>query len=169
MGGVLINAYCLWVNCMWWRARGSSEIGYKDNGLWAGLCWKTTKYSINKQMHLPSQHYWICHRLSPSSSLLHTSSPSVSAVSLRVSSLSTYQLRPSSLCIQWQPLIHASSYRVSINSPLSECPPHCNWLYKCTILCVSLWKTTAGRCVLLISGHHLLTERLWLWFQTKSL
>lgn len=38
---------------------------------------------------------------------------------LGVSSLSTYQLRPASLCIQWQPLLHASSYRVSIQSPLN--------------------------------------------------
>uniref|UniRef100_A0A672GQ45 Collagen, type XIV, alpha 1a n=1 Tax=Salarias fasciatus TaxID=181472 RepID=A0A672GQ45_SALFA len=38
---------------------------------------------------------------------------------LGVSGLSTYQIRPSSMCVQWQPLLHASLYRVSIQSTLN--------------------------------------------------
>uniref|UniRef100_A0A3B4BEK0 Uncharacterized protein n=1 Tax=Periophthalmus magnuspinnatus TaxID=409849 RepID=A0A3B4BEK0_9GOBI len=40
-------------------------------------------------------------------------------LSLGVSGLSTYQVRPNSMCVQWQPLTHASSYRVSIQSTLN--------------------------------------------------
>ncbi|XP_074510263.1 collagen alpha-1(XIV) chain isoform X2 [Sebastes fasciatus] len=36
-----------------------------------------------------------------------------------VSGLSTYQVRPTSLCVQWQPLLHATLYRVSIQSTLN--------------------------------------------------
>ncbi|XP_047455334.1 collagen alpha-1(XIV) chain isoform X2 [Mugil cephalus] len=38
---------------------------------------------------------------------------------LGVSGLSTYQVRPSSMCVQWQPLLRATSYRVSIQSTLN--------------------------------------------------
>ncbi|XP_056300245.1 collagen alpha-1(XIV) chain isoform X4 [Pseudoliparis swirei] len=38
---------------------------------------------------------------------------------LGVSGLSTYQVRPYSLCVQWQPLLHATLYRVSIQSTLN--------------------------------------------------
>ncbi|XP_037533181.1 collagen alpha-1(XIV) chain [Nematolebias whitei] len=37
---------------------------------------------------------------------------------LGVSGLSTYQVRPTSMCVQWQPLLHATTYRVSIKSTL---------------------------------------------------
>uniref|UniRef100_A0A8C6UB04 Collagen type XIV alpha 1 chain n=1 Tax=Neogobius melanostomus TaxID=47308 RepID=A0A8C6UB04_9GOBI len=40
-------------------------------------------------------------------------------LSLEVSGLSTYQVRPNSMCVQWQPLLHATAYRVSIQSPLN--------------------------------------------------
>uniref|UniRef100_A0AAQ5ZVG2 Collagen, type XIV, alpha 1a n=1 Tax=Amphiprion ocellaris TaxID=80972 RepID=A0AAQ5ZVG2_AMPOC len=39
---------------------------------------------------------------------------------LGVSGLSTYQLRPNSMCVQWQPLLHATLYRVSIQSTLND-------------------------------------------------
>ncbi|XP_035987117.1 collagen alpha-1(XIV) chain isoform X1 [Fundulus heteroclitus] len=38
---------------------------------------------------------------------------------LGVSGLSTYQVRPNSMCVQWQPLLHATLYRVSIQSTLN--------------------------------------------------
>ncbi|KAM3614957.1 uncharacterized protein V6R79_021344 [Siganus canaliculatus] len=38
---------------------------------------------------------------------------------LGISGLSTYQVRPTSMCIQWQPLLQATAYRVSIQSPLN--------------------------------------------------
>ncbi|XP_068425396.1 collagen alpha-1(XIV) chain isoform X1 [Clinocottus analis] len=38
---------------------------------------------------------------------------------LGVSGLSSYQLRPNSLCVQWQPLLRATLYRVSIQSTLN--------------------------------------------------
>ncbi|XP_034552837.1 collagen alpha-1(XIV) chain isoform X1 [Notolabrus celidotus] len=38
---------------------------------------------------------------------------------LGVSGLSTYQVRPNSMCAQWEPLLHATSYRVSIQSTLN--------------------------------------------------
>ncbi|XP_076592748.1 collagen alpha-1(XIV) chain isoform X2 [Chaetodon auriga] len=38
---------------------------------------------------------------------------------LGVSGLSTYQIRPNSMCVQWQPLLQATLYRVSIQSPLN--------------------------------------------------
>ncbi|XP_031709277.1 collagen alpha-1(XIV) chain isoform X4 [Anarrhichthys ocellatus] len=38
---------------------------------------------------------------------------------LGVSGLSTYQVRPNSLCVQWQPLLRATLYRVSIQSTLN--------------------------------------------------
>ncbi|KAK9513534.1 hypothetical protein VZT92_027060 [Zoarces viviparus] len=38
---------------------------------------------------------------------------------LGVSGLSTYQVRPDSLCVQWQPLLRATLYRVSIQSTLN--------------------------------------------------
>ncbi|XP_069549336.1 collagen alpha-1(XIV) chain [Brachyistius frenatus] len=38
---------------------------------------------------------------------------------LGVSGLSTYQVRPNSMCVQWQPLLRATLYRVSIQSPLN--------------------------------------------------
>uniref|UniRef100_A0A3B5MBE3 Uncharacterized protein n=1 Tax=Xiphophorus couchianus TaxID=32473 RepID=A0A3B5MBE3_9TELE len=38
---------------------------------------------------------------------------------LGVSGLSTYQVRSNSMCVQWQPLLHATSYRVSIQSVLN--------------------------------------------------
>ncbi|XP_028280437.1 collagen alpha-1(XIV) chain [Parambassis ranga] len=38
---------------------------------------------------------------------------------LGVSGLSTYQVRPDSLCVQWQPLLSATLYRVSIQSTLN--------------------------------------------------
>ncbi|TKS81850.1 Collagen alpha-1(XIV) chain [Collichthys lucidus] len=38
---------------------------------------------------------------------------------LGVSGLSTYQVRYNSMCVQWQPLLQATSYRVSIQSPLN--------------------------------------------------
>uniref|UniRef100_A0A3Q3EL43 Collagen, type XIV, alpha 1a n=1 Tax=Labrus bergylta TaxID=56723 RepID=A0A3Q3EL43_9LABR len=38
---------------------------------------------------------------------------------LGISGLSTYQIRPDSMCAQWQPLLHATSYRVSIQSTLN--------------------------------------------------
>ncbi|XP_061572452.1 collagen alpha-1(XIV) chain [Cololabis saira] len=38
---------------------------------------------------------------------------------LGVSGLSTYQVRPDSMCVQWQPLLRATSYRVSIQSTLN--------------------------------------------------
>ncbi|XP_010780514.1 collagen alpha-1(XIV) chain-like [Notothenia coriiceps] len=38
---------------------------------------------------------------------------------LGVSGLSTYQIRPISLCVQWQPLLQATLYRVSIQSTLN--------------------------------------------------
>uniref|UniRef100_A0A8C6UGW9 Collagen type XIV alpha 1 chain n=1 Tax=Neogobius melanostomus TaxID=47308 RepID=A0A8C6UGW9_9GOBI len=43
----------------------------------------------------------------------------LSLVSLEVSGLSTYQVRPNSMCVQWQPLLHATAYRVSIQQELS--------------------------------------------------
>ncbi|KAM9852256.1 collagen alpha-1(XIV) chain [Aulostomus maculatus] len=39
---------------------------------------------------------------------------------LGVSGLSTYQMRPNSMCVQWQPHLHATLYRVSIQSTLSN-------------------------------------------------
>ncbi|XP_040901269.1 collagen alpha-1(XIV) chain [Toxotes jaculatrix] len=39
---------------------------------------------------------------------------------LGVSGLSTYQVRPNSMCVQWQPLLHATLYRVSIQSTLNS-------------------------------------------------
>ncbi|MEQ2295602.1 hypothetical protein AMECASPLE_016080, partial [Ameca splendens] len=39
---------------------------------------------------------------------------------LGISGLSTYQVHPNSMCVQWQPLLHATLYRVSIQSTLSE-------------------------------------------------
>lgn len=52
------------------------------------------------------------------------------AVYLGVTNLSVYQVRMASLCAQWQPHRHASSYRVIIESLLSEysaawCSFHC--------------------------------------------
>uniref|UniRef100_A0A3Q0RV02 Collagen type XIV alpha 1 chain n=1 Tax=Amphilophus citrinellus TaxID=61819 RepID=A0A3Q0RV02_AMPCI len=38
---------------------------------------------------------------------------------LGVSGLSTYQVRPNSMCVQWQPLLHATVYRISIQSTLN--------------------------------------------------
>ncbi|XP_047188643.1 collagen alpha-1(XIV) chain isoform X2 [Scophthalmus maximus] len=38
---------------------------------------------------------------------------------LGVSGLSTYQVRSNSMCVQWQPLLHATLYRVSIQSTLN--------------------------------------------------
>ncbi|XP_037836071.1 collagen alpha-1(XIV) chain isoform X2 [Kryptolebias marmoratus] len=38
---------------------------------------------------------------------------------LGVSGLSTYQVRSNSMCVQWQPLLHATTYRVSIQSSLN--------------------------------------------------
>uniref|UniRef100_A0AAQ4S0R7 Collagen, type XIV, alpha 1a n=2 Tax=Gasterosteus aculeatus aculeatus TaxID=481459 RepID=A0AAQ4S0R7_GASAC len=38
---------------------------------------------------------------------------------LGVSGMSTYQVRPNSLCVQWQPLLRATLYRVSIQSTLN--------------------------------------------------
>uniref|UniRef100_A0A3Q2G2Y4 Collagen type XIV alpha 1 chain n=1 Tax=Cyprinodon variegatus TaxID=28743 RepID=A0A3Q2G2Y4_CYPVA len=38
---------------------------------------------------------------------------------LGVSGLSTYQVHPKSMCVQWQPLLHATSYRLSIQSTLN--------------------------------------------------
>ncbi|XP_045900552.1 collagen alpha-1(XIV) chain [Micropterus dolomieu] len=38
---------------------------------------------------------------------------------LGVSGLSTYQVRPNSICVQWQPLLHATLYRVFIQSTLN--------------------------------------------------
>ncbi|XP_034031083.1 collagen alpha-1(XIV) chain-like [Thalassophryne amazonica] len=38
---------------------------------------------------------------------------------LGVSGLSTYQVRPTSMCVQWQPLLQATLYRVSIHSTLN--------------------------------------------------
>ncbi|XP_053700196.1 collagen alpha-1(XIV) chain isoform X1 [Synchiropus splendidus] len=38
---------------------------------------------------------------------------------LGVSGLATYQVRPNSMCVQWQPLLHATLYRVSIQSSLN--------------------------------------------------
>uniref|UniRef100_A0A8C7ZU30 Collagen, type XIV, alpha 1a n=1 Tax=Oryzias sinensis TaxID=183150 RepID=A0A8C7ZU30_9TELE len=43
----------------------------------------------------------------------------LSSVSLSVSGLSAYQVRPDSLCVQWQPLLTATKYRVSILSTLN--------------------------------------------------
>uniref|UniRef100_A0A8C7ZVZ7 Collagen alpha-1(XIV) chain n=1 Tax=Oryzias sinensis TaxID=183150 RepID=A0A8C7ZVZ7_9TELE len=40
-------------------------------------------------------------------------------LSLSVSGLSAYQVRPDSLCVQWQPLLTATKYRVSILSTLN--------------------------------------------------
>uniref|UniRef100_A0A8D2ZLC5 Collagen, type XIV, alpha 1a n=1 Tax=Scophthalmus maximus TaxID=52904 RepID=A0A8D2ZLC5_SCOMX len=42
-----------------------------------------------------------------------------SPVFLGVSGLSTYQVRSNSMCVQWQPLLHATLYRVSIQSTLN--------------------------------------------------
>uniref|UniRef100_A0A1A7ZHC7 Collagen, type XIV, alpha 1 n=1 Tax=Nothobranchius furzeri TaxID=105023 RepID=A0A1A7ZHC7_NOTFU len=39
---------------------------------------------------------------------------------LGVSGLSAYQVRPNSMCVQWQPLLQATSYRVSIQSTLND-------------------------------------------------
>uniref|UniRef100_A0A4W6CH04 Collagen type XIV alpha 1 chain n=1 Tax=Lates calcarifer TaxID=8187 RepID=A0A4W6CH04_LATCA len=39
---------------------------------------------------------------------------------LGVSGLSTYQVRSNSMCVQWQPLLHATLYRVSVQSTLSK-------------------------------------------------
>ncbi|XP_056236384.1 collagen alpha-1(XIV) chain-like isoform X2 [Seriola aureovittata] len=39
---------------------------------------------------------------------------------LGVSGLSTYQVRSNSMCVQWQPLLHATLYRVSIQSTLNS-------------------------------------------------
>ncbi|XP_029359212.1 collagen alpha-1(XIV) chain-like isoform X2 [Echeneis naucrates] len=39
---------------------------------------------------------------------------------LGISGLSTYQVRSNSMCIQWQPLLQATSYRVSIQSTLNS-------------------------------------------------
>ncbi|KAM7420454.1 hypothetical protein PAMA_014937 [Pampus argenteus] len=39
---------------------------------------------------------------------------------LGVSDLTTYQVRPNSMCVQWQPLLHAILYRVSIQSTLNS-------------------------------------------------
>ncbi|XP_026227052.1 collagen alpha-1(XIV) chain [Anabas testudineus] len=38
---------------------------------------------------------------------------------LGVSGLSVYQVRPNSMCVQWQPLLHATLYRASIQSTLN--------------------------------------------------
>uniref|UniRef100_A0A3Q2VI40 Collagen, type XIV, alpha 1a n=1 Tax=Haplochromis burtoni TaxID=8153 RepID=A0A3Q2VI40_HAPBU len=38
---------------------------------------------------------------------------------LGVSGLSAYQVRPNSMCVQWQPLLHATIYRISIQSTLN--------------------------------------------------
>ncbi|KAG7475312.1 collagen alpha-1(XIV) chain isoform X1 [Solea senegalensis] len=38
---------------------------------------------------------------------------------LGVSGLLTYQVQHNSMCVQWQPLLHATLYRVSIQSPLN--------------------------------------------------
>ncbi|KAM6909847.1 collagen alpha-1(XIV) chain-like [Xenentodon cancila] len=38
---------------------------------------------------------------------------------LGVSGLSTYQVHPDSMCVQWQPLLHATLYRISIQSTLN--------------------------------------------------
>ncbi|XP_030013398.1 collagen alpha-1(XIV) chain [Sphaeramia orbicularis] len=38
---------------------------------------------------------------------------------LGVSGVSTYQVRHNSLCVQWQPLLHATLYRISIQSTLN--------------------------------------------------
>ncbi|XP_028326880.1 collagen alpha-1(XIV) chain isoform X2 [Gouania willdenowi] len=38
---------------------------------------------------------------------------------LGISELSSYQIRPNSMCVQWQPLLHATLYRVSIQSTLN--------------------------------------------------
>ncbi|XP_008321702.2 collagen alpha-1(XIV) chain isoform X2 [Cynoglossus semilaevis] len=40
-------------------------------------------------------------------------------LTLGVSGLSTYQVQPNSMCVQWQPLLHATLYRVSIQSTLN--------------------------------------------------
>ncbi|KAK2844342.1 hypothetical protein Q5P01_011001 [Channa striata] len=40
-------------------------------------------------------------------------------LSLAVSGLTSYQVRHNSLCVQWQPLLHATLYRVSIQSTLN--------------------------------------------------
>uniref|UniRef100_A0A4W6CIE5 Collagen type XIV alpha 1 chain n=1 Tax=Lates calcarifer TaxID=8187 RepID=A0A4W6CIE5_LATCA len=39
---------------------------------------------------------------------------------LGVSGLSTYQVRSNSMCVQWQPLLHATLYRVSVQSTLNS-------------------------------------------------
>uniref|UniRef100_A0AAX7TYW2 Collagen, type XIV, alpha 1a n=1 Tax=Astatotilapia calliptera TaxID=8154 RepID=A0AAX7TYW2_ASTCA len=39
---------------------------------------------------------------------------------LGVSGLSAYQVRPNSMCVQWQPLLHTTIYRISIQSTLSK-------------------------------------------------
>ncbi|CAI5663250.1 unnamed protein product [Oreochromis niloticus] len=39
---------------------------------------------------------------------------------LGVSGLSAYQMRPNSMCVQWQPLLHATIYRISIQSTLND-------------------------------------------------
>uniref|UniRef100_I3JIA6 Collagen type XIV alpha 1 chain n=1 Tax=Oreochromis niloticus TaxID=8128 RepID=I3JIA6_ORENI len=39
---------------------------------------------------------------------------------LGVSGLSAYQVRPNSMCVQWQPLLHATIYRISIQSTLND-------------------------------------------------
>ncbi|KAM7382659.1 hypothetical protein PAMP_002381 [Pampus punctatissimus] len=39
---------------------------------------------------------------------------------LGVSDLSPYQVRPNSMCVQWQPFLHATLYRVSIQSTLNS-------------------------------------------------
>uniref|UniRef100_A0AAX7TD02 Collagen, type XIV, alpha 1a n=1 Tax=Astatotilapia calliptera TaxID=8154 RepID=A0AAX7TD02_ASTCA len=38
---------------------------------------------------------------------------------LGVSGLSAYQVRPNSMCVQWQPLLHTTIYRISIQSTLN--------------------------------------------------
>lgn len=43
-----------------------------------------------------------------------------SLVFLGVSGLSTYQVRPNSMCVQWQPVLQATLYKVSIQSTLSK-------------------------------------------------
>ncbi|CAG6015807.1 unnamed protein product [Menidia menidia] len=48
-----------------------------------------------------------------------TASYSSGQMFLGVSGLSTYQVRSNSMCVQWQPLLHATLYRVSIQSTLN--------------------------------------------------
>ncbi|CAL8337022.1 unnamed protein product, partial [Gadus morhua 'NCC'] len=66
-----------------------------------------TEYSVQVSASFPTTH---------SEPVLGTAK----TLFLGVSGLSTYQVRPNSMCVQWQPLSHATMYRASIQSTLNR-------------------------------------------------